>query len=211
MLERAIWLILGVVLGAVGSIVLYVPPQDNDRQVSNLVEATPNSGYPATEIGRTPSYVEEVLDTSNGDSKTDGEAEGTSAAPISNIPAVYKEVIGRPRPRQLRVADRHAIFLTEPRDEAWASAMESGISNYLADNASNMRIVVEFVECRSEHCEVAGYVHDGSRDYISGLRNGLKNSGWWQGGISSASTNKKIDGVDRFVIMFNRNVAWTRD
>ncbi len=210
MLDRAVWLILGVALGAVGSTYLHSPSEEQspDQPRSVQVDAIPSSGGLVNESSRTP--LEINPENSDGNRQPSLDLEDTVAMPASNLPAVYSEVIGSPQPKRLRVADRHAIFLTEPRDEAWASAMESGISNYLADNASNLSFRVEFVECRSEHCEIAGYVPEGYLDDTSDLKNGLKNSGWWQGGISSASTGMEIDGVERIVIMFNRDVAWTR-
>lgn len=210
MLDRAVWLILGVALGAVGSTYLYSPPEEHspDQPKSAQVEAIPSSGSLVSEPARTPSQINP--ENSNGKRQPRLDLEDTVAVPASNIPAVYSEVIGPPQPKRFRVADRHAIFLTEPRDEAWASAMESGINNFLADNASNLSFKVEFVECRSEHCEVAGYVPEGYPDDSGDLKNGLKNSGWWQGGVSSASTGREINGVERVVIIFNRNIAWTR-
>lgn len=209
MLDRAVWLILGVALGAVGSTYLHSPSEEQspDQPRSVQVDAIPSSGGLVNESSRTPLGINP--ENSDGNRQPSLDLEDTVAMPASNLPAVYSEVIGSPQPKRLRVADRHAIFLTEPRDEAWASAMESGISNYLADNASNLSFRVEFVECRSEHCEIAGYVPEGYLDDTSDLRNGLKNSGWWQGGVSSASTGMEIDGVERIVIMFNRDVAWT--
>ena len=210
MLDRAVWLILGVALGAVGSTYLHSPSEEQspDQPRSVQVDAIPSSGGLVNESSRTPLGINP--ENSDGNRQPSLDLEDTVAMPASNLPAVYSEVIGSPQPKRLRVADRHAIFLTEPRDEAWASAMESGINNYLADNASNLSFRVEFVECRSEHCEIAGYVPEGYLDDTSDLKNGLKNSGWWQGGISSASTGMEIDGVERIVIMFNRDVAWTR-
>ena len=209
MLDRAVWLILGVALGAVGSTYLHSPPEEQSpgQPRSVQVDVIPSSGGLVNEPSRTP--LEINPENSDGNRQPSPDLEDTVAMPASNLPAVYSEVIGSPQPKRLRVADRHAIFLTEPRDEAWASAMESGISNYLADNASNLSFRVEFVECRSEHCEIAGYVPEGYLDDTSDLRNGLRNSGWWQGGVSSASTGMEIDGVERIVIMFNRDVAWT--
>ncbi len=209
MLDRAVWLILGVALGAVGSTYLYSPSdeQSSDQPNSTQVEAIPSSGSLVSEPARTP--LEINPENNNGKRQPHLDLEDTVAVSASNIPAIYSEVIGSPQPKRLRVADRHAIFLTEPRDEAWASAMESGINNFLADNASNLSFKVEFVECRSEHCEIAGYVPDGYPDDSGDLKNGLKNSGWWQGGISSASTGREINGVQRTVFIFNRNTAWT--
>ena len=209
MLDRAVWLILGVALGAVGSTYLYSPSEEQGRgQIESVdVDAPLSSGSLVSNPSRPP--LEITPENSNKYKRPDVDLEDSVPVPTSNIPAVYSKIIGQPQPKQLRIADRHAIFLAEPRDEAWASAMESGINNYLADNASNLGFKVEYVECRSEHCEIAGYLPEGHPDDTGTLKNGLKNSGWWQGGVSSASTGREIDGVERVVIIFNRNVAWT--
>jgi hypothetical protein len=208
-LDRAAWLILGVALGALGSTYLYSSSdeQRSDQPKSVQVETTSSSESLVSEAGRTP--LEINSENINGNRQPHLDLEDTVAVPASNIPTIYSEVIGLPRPKRPRFADRHAIFLTEPRDEVWASTMESGISNFLADNASNLSFKVEFVECRSEHCEIAGYVPEGYPDDTGDLKNGLRNSGWWQGGLSSSSTGREINGVQRIVIIFNRNIAWT--
>ncbi len=210
MLDRVIWLIIGTILGAVAATYLHSRPEDqsSSQPTSMPIEATPSPRNAVSEFART--RQESNPKNSSRDREPDLGLEVSVVVPLSNLPAVYDEVIGRPQPKQLRAADRHAIFLTEPRDEAWASAMESGINNYLADNASSLKFKVEYVECRSEHCEIAGYVPDGYSDDTGDLKNGLKNSGWWQGGVSSASTGREINGIERRVIIFNRNVAWIR-
>ena len=179
MLDRAVWLILGVALGAVGSTYLYSPSEEQspDQPRSVQVDAIPSSGGLVNESSRTP--LEINPENSDGNRQPSLDLEDTVAMPASNLPAVYSEVIGSPQPKRLRVADRHAIFLTEFRDEVWASAMESGIRNYVSDNASNLDIVVEYFECRSEHCEIAGYAPPGKESDINQLKNGLRSSGWW--------------------------------
>ena len=208
MLDRAVWLILGVALGAVGSTYLHSPSEEQspDQPRNVQVDAIPSSGGLVNESSRTP--LEINPENSDGNRQPSLDLEDTVAMPASNLPAVYSEVIGSPQPKRLRAADRHAIFLTEFRDEVWASAMESGIRNYVSDNASNLDIVVEYFECRSEHCEIAGYAPPGKESDINQLKNGLRSSGWWMGGQSAGTTSQTIDGVDRFVIIFNRNVIW---
>ena len=211
MRDRVLWLTLGIALGAAGSFILSSSLRDIEQSPASPSQVIPQSADSETESIRSVSRAEEDLDVSNqGDhAGREKEAEGTTRA--SRIPPVYSDVIGRPRPKRFNVADRHAIFLTEPRDEAWAGAMESGINNFLADNSLALNVFVEHVECRSEHCEVAGYTPFGLESDMSELKNGLKNTGWWQGGVSSASTSRTIDGVDRFVVVFNRNSVWTAE
>ena len=213
MSSKIVWFIVGVIFGGIGSAAYYsrsdtvnqTPVDHTDATLTiadTEIASQPLSEDPETARRESPVELNPV--ELNAVSESDGEV------PESRIPYIYNDVIGEPKPKRLMTADRHAAFLLEPRDQSWASAMESGIANYLADNAAELQFKVEFVECRSEHCEVAGYIPPGIEDDSRQLKSGLKNSAWWQGGLSSASTRRTFDGVTRVVIIFNRNGAWTR-
>lgn len=202
MWNRATCLIIGVVLGIVGSIFFHSRLHNCDRE--HAFDSKSPSVIEKSMVGHQITIGDEIAESNEQPAKTELEIEYHPVAAASNIPSIYSELIGVPKPKRLSVADRHAQFLLESRDEIWALAMESGINYHLSENRSGVRFVVAHVECRSQHCEIAGYVPPGYQDDSDKLKIDLKNSDWWQGGISTASIAKEIDGIMYVVIIFNR-------
>jgi len=128
---------------------------------------------------------------------------GSNVSPIS-IPAVYEDLVaqrhGQPR---VSFADIHKIFKNEPRDEPWAAAMESGINHYLANSGTGEWAVVEYVECRSKICEIAGYTTGGDDNHHSDLISDFLRSGLWQGKPITHSSGFGNTDLKRFIIIIS--------
>ena len=124
--------------------------------------------------------------------------------PPIRLPPKYRALIGPVTPRPVTFSEEHARFANEPRDEAWASSMESGLSAYIASYGAGQGTVIEYIECRARHCELAGFVSgDGQLD-MAGVLRGVRSEGWWQGGNKLSQINAFKDGQDRFVVLINR-------
>lgn len=205
--QRLIWVITGIIVGIASSAIFHSRLQSHDGmevRVTNTIQSVTDMP-----VDRTTTFVEELAEVSEPSIDAVNAPEKVPVVVDSKMPPVYSEVIGPPRPKRFSAADRHAYFLLESRDEVWASSMESGIRNYLVDSGSDLSFQVEYVECRSRHCEIAGYVPDGHQDDSDKLIDGLSHQGWWLGGNSSASTGREIQGVERVVIIINRyGVSW---
>jgi hypothetical protein len=96
------------------------------------------------------------------------------------MPDVYRRIIGPVRPREPSFAERHAAFEKEPIDTAWAYAMETGISNHIAMYGAGEGVVIEYIECRSQYCEVGGYAIEGYEADFSPTWGDMVQSEWWQ-------------------------------
>ena len=83
--------------------------------------------------------------------------------------------------------------------------MEAGITQYFSRIGAERGMVLEHAECRSGHCEVAGYVIDGypEHDYITIV--GLRNESWWDGGKQGGGTSRREDGRLHFVYVLVRH------
>jgi len=124
-----------------------------------------------------------------------------SEEPEIRMPSHYKEMIGPVRPRQVAFSERHANFASEPRNEPWAFAMETGINDFIAKLDPPLGLVVEYVECRARTCEIAGYRTGGDSDDGRAL-NHLVQQPWWQGGNAISSSGYYIDGIEYFVNIY---------
>ena len=127
-----------------------------------------------------------------------------TVAPI-RIPRIYDEIIGPPT-RMTTIPNIHADFKNEPRDESWASAMESGIRHHIANSGTGDWAVVEYIECRSNTCEIAGYSMGGTENHPGNLLAGDFGAGWWQGHFNVYSTRHTYEGeeIPRFILIVTR-------
>ncbi len=117
------------------------------------------------------------------------------------LPPAYEDHI-RPKQRQVSFADIHNLFKNEPRDEPWAAAMESGLNHYLANSGSGDWAVVEYVECRSRICEIAGY-RTGTDNHPKELVDEFVSSGIWHGKPSVHSKRFGEQNIKRFMIVIS--------
>lgn len=99
----------------------------------------------------------------------------------------------------------YAAYKDEPRDDAWAGAMESGIKLSM-EKSQIAWATVEHVECHNTICVVFGYMHDSAdsreRDPYSVLGQSF-GDGWWQGPVDMALRQHSYDGEDirRFAVL----------
>jgi hypothetical protein len=107
------------------------------------------------------------------------------------------------------LSELHHRFKNEPRDEAWATAMESGISQHIATSGSVDWATVEHIECRTRICEVLGLMPDAMEnpemDPYALLPDGFE-VGWWQGGLEILQRDHTYDGegITRFMLIIVR-------
>jgi hypothetical protein len=129
------------------------------------------------------------------------------AEPVQ-IQSIYDDVFGRPEPGN-PLSELHFEFKDEPRDESWASAMESGISQQIAKSGTGDWATVENIECRSKICEVQGFMPDTMEhpelDPHVLLTDGF-GTGWWQGGMNIMTRQHTFDGegITRFMLIIVR-------
>jgi len=123
-----------------------------------------------------------------------------TGAPI-NLPDIYEQHIN-PAQRSIRFADIHNVFKNELRDESWAAAMEAGLIHSIANSASSEFVTVEYLECRSRMCEIAGYLLNEeahSRDLLTNF----ERSGVWSGRFSTHTSRFSNTSGKRFITIVN--------
>jgi hypothetical protein len=123
------------------------------------------------------------------------------------LPEAYQDLL-EPQPvsrRRMTPQENHSFFSQDSRDESWAYTMELGIKQFLAANQNSDGALIEYVECRSRMCEVAGVVHAGGQDDFSDQLEAMRQSGWWQLSNSHSTAGANIDGVYRFVTFIPRD------
>lgn len=118
------------------------------------------------------------------------------------IPEVYLDMIGYPEDGTSTPDryDRYLAFARDVRDESWAAAMEAGIANFAA-RLNQMEVVVEYIECRTLYCVIAGHSPTGSQGQLGDMRD----TGWWQAaGVGADIVQSGRDGQDDFVLFVER-------
>lgn len=200
--SRVLTFITGMISGAL-LIVFFTPSADNDEGTAastdrvlqpRLTEEQPQED--SVDIVESPSHAEPI-------SLPDDNI--VHFRPIDHadikMPHTYKEMIGPLVPSRTTFSERHENFASEPRDEPWAVAMETGINDYLATAGAKYGMVFEYVECRTRTCEVAGYIVDEQASSRFDFHDLVKQS-WWQGGRATSSIGPTINGTKHFVIIF---------
>lgn len=201
MKRQLITFVIGLAAGVAA--MLTVGLLDEGSQVQeNPALVTPQKGDVVDDCS-VPSVVTAELDSEEGPINSGGETrpEFQSSVPEIRMPSNYQEMIGPVRTQPTTLAEMHANFASEPRVESWAIAMETGINDYIANSSPRLGVVVEYVECRSRTCEIAGYRIDGESDRTASLRMMVQEP-WWQGGRKSYLGGHWVDGVDYFVTIF---------
>ena len=193
--DRLITLCIGIVIGAVTALALMKHPEQSDE-----IEITPDptvvsSVVPFVSVESPAAITDEVPTQPALQFEPD-----FAVSPV-RLPAAYEDHI-RPKQRQISFADIHSLFKDEPRDESWAAAMESGINHYLANSGSGDWAVVEYVECRSRICEIAGY-RTGTDNHPKELVNDFVSSGIWHGQPSVHLKRFGDQNIKRFVIVIS--------
>ena len=167
------------------------------------------------QVLRTESVVEmpatnlaqDAIDTATP-AASDLQVEPTQPAVPIQPESVYDIAFGRPEPGNL-LWEIHADFESQPRDESWASAMESGIRLHIVDSEATEWATVEEVECRASICEVRGFMPDAMEhpdlDPYE-LISGDFGTGWWQGGINVMTRQHTFNSeeITRFMLIMVR-------
>jgi hypothetical protein len=119
------------------------------------------------------------------------------------LPDAYLEIVGpfENTKRPLETYDRYVAFAQDDRDESWAAAMEAGIANFAARQFEIDGTVVDFAECRSRFCVIAGHSPTGQTARFGSIRG----EGWWQAaGPASKSVTSGHDGSLLYVLIYER-------
>jgi len=59
-------------------------------------------------------------------------------------------------------ANRRAVLMEEPKDQAWAYFMEQAILQFLTNHSSMPEFSLEYIECRTTACQIGVAGHDES-------------------------------------------------
>lgn len=187
----------GAALG--GAVMFFVQSDDeSDQAIATTELSTGDEEFsPAAHSRVNPSVS---VDQVPPRTAQDATAANTHQPNGLRLPLEYQAFVGAVRPRRPSFSERHAEFATEPRNEPWAFSMEAGISNFLAARAPRVGVVIESIECRSENCEVAGYLVDGT-EYIDSSLYDFTSESWWQGSNAVAVHEFEAGDRDLFVLV----------
>lgn len=116
-----------------------------------------------------------------------------------NTPSVYVEMLG-PSYQNVSLEDLHLTFGSEHRDEGWAFAVESEISQYIANNGVADWAEIEYIECRKSICEIAGYLRGDTTHDAREIVDGISSSTWWHSEKSVHLMESNPDGLERFLV-----------
>lgn len=200
---------IGVAIGVSIMLVLGRPITDSDRAMDTVSTSSPTSeSLESKAATRSMATQSDGASVDAGpipeDKKIASASDSTLVDVPVRIPSAYRDLVGPIPPPRLSSAEMHALFEKEPRDEAWAYSMETGINDHIATFGAGEGIVVEYVECRSQYCEIAGFAKEGYEPHFSKTLNDITRSGWWQAAGGTHYINGEADGFDRFVIIISR-------
>jgi hypothetical protein len=120
------------------------------------------------------------------------------------IPEQYRQTIG-PVIRVPAFGERFMAFEGEPVDVPWAQAMETGLNDFIAVQGPQSSSVVEFIQCRSTACVIAGYSIPNQEGLDASILGDLRKQSWWEGGRTSSTHLARDDGTRSFVILIDRS------
>jgi hypothetical protein len=122
--------------------------------------------------------------------------------PATNLPLRY-HVLVEPAPRGPNtLPEWYAAFIEEPRDESWAPAVESAISETIAVSGVKS-IQAEYVMCGTSRCTIAGYV-DSTVDFDSCQIGGwIGNARIFRQTFGFTCTEVIAGGLQRFIVFLD--------
>ncbi len=132
-------------------------------------------------------------------------APNTPTQSNSTIPDWYRETIG-PAVQPPTFGEKFKDFEAEPIDVPWAEAMEVGMNNFVAARGPDYGSVIEFIQCRTSKCVLAGYTIPNHEGLSASIIGELRRQSWWQGGGSSSSNLSTGDDRTSFVILIDRYI-----
>lgn len=177
MIGRLAILIAGIATGVSIMLVLEQRPSIPEAAMATSPPVLETSASPASSNVVMLPIVNEVADEPQINFNSESLTKESAINP-SKIPTVYRKMLERAHPPRLSFEQSHALFVQEPRDEAWAYPMETGINDHFATYGAGEGIVIEYVECRSRYCEIGGFAIEGHEAQL-GLGNAVQ-SDWWQ-------------------------------
>ena len=124
------------------------------------------------------------------------------------IPEQYRQTIG-PVVRPPTFGERFRAFEAEPVDVPWAQAMETGLNDFMAVQGPQSSSVIEFIQCRSTACVIAGYSIPTQEGLDASILGDLRKQSWWEGGHTSSTRLSRDDGSISFVILLDRSTGNT--
>jgi len=139
-------------------------------------------------------------------------SESKSQVPAqTNLPHAYLPFLEPKRhaTRRMTSDENYNFFASDDRDESWAYTMELAMQDYIASNQNTDGAIIEYVECRSRMCMVAGSVPDGSNDDFGEHLEAMQDTGWWQLSNTSHTAGGMTGGDYRFVTFVPRDSEFT--
>lgn len=199
---------VGVVIGISIMMALDSPVLNPDKTVGTATTST------VSELPEALAITQPVTTQNAAEMANNGlapEAAGTALAGDASIgdnpvriPSVYRDLVGPIPTPTISNVEKLERFENEPRDEPWAFAMETGINNHIAEFGTVGGRVVEYVECRSQQCWIAGLIDKGHQGSTGRPLNDMRRSGWWQAEGGGDSITVNTNGLTRFVLIYRR-------
>lgn len=204
-----------------GDLVFRLVPQQNPLDVPDDASAADNAAAryrssvrnPISAAATDPGGSAGVRQRSGADEDADSQSSKQSEPPPAQIgdatllpllPEAYYSLLEPPNRRALAPHELAARFAGEPRDEAWAYTMELGMNQHIAGSPNLGGTVIEYVECRTTACLMAGYVEPGFENTSQNLIREMSTTGWWQLSPGTMTRMSLDDGVPRFVHVIPR-------
>ncbi len=214
-MRRIAALILAVTVPTTLFVILYSEESWNPNDVTP--GATP---IIETTVDSPRQYVERPASVDASSSRTDSESQlvvpannkaSSSQVEAAEVVSAYDVAFNDDDPSS-PLSQVHALFRAQPRNESWASAMEDGIRGSIVQTEATTGITIEYVECRSTICKVAGYMPSVSIEPQPDPRDIFLEQfgeGWWHGEPDMALRQHSYqdEGIERFLIIIaNRGV-----
>jgi hypothetical protein len=121
------------------------------------------------------------------------------------LPAVYLDLLGPPAatPNAPHPGEIYGRFAREARDEPWALAMEAGIEDWATRVPEHGGLDIDFAECRTRLCVIAGHTPNGDTTALSQL----PNEGWWQASTRNDLRIRSMHNDSADFVLFVRRHA----
>jgi len=199
-------------------------PATSPGRLPDAEEASP-AGDPLTSDGGQASQSSRAIESDAGNQRvratepvsvefeSNRNRADSQTATSSNvrIPEQYLSMVKiDPLPAALTTQEQFNVFSEDARDESWAYPMEEGINQYIAQQGAEINTLLEYVECRSRFCTIAGVVTDGGQANVNRLLSGITQSGWWQTHGGASTVGSSSDSGYRFVTVFPREHSDTQ-
>ena len=121
-------------------------------------------------------------------------------------PFHYQDLLDGAMAEAGQAGERFRHFADEPLDLEWSPRMEAGITNYFAHLGPQSDLVLEYRECRSDHCLVLGKFVNIPAVRADGraIKSLLCREAWWVEVGPCVSIFGKEQHDNQFVILVSR-------